>query len=485
VVLLVRGAALAQSDSSGGTLQITGATISLSNPGSGSLYGGTISLVPGDPLLINSGGVGTTFLGGTLQLNNPGGGTGSPVLTLGGAPQLFVVGGTPGDPSGGVNIPVLTIGGDPQGVIVGTPGDIIITFGNFAGTVSTLVASGVGNAQVEGHALIGGGQTVTNDINNHLFGLRAGGGEEHSLGSAMDDGVVMGQGDGPESPIVKLVPRTRQWEVFSTLNYGNVRVSPINSQSGVRIDSWAPGIGIERHLSRGFTLGFAASFLSSHQSYTGGLGVVHLEGPALSSYLSYVRSSFWSDVLYSFGTYDMSSTRNPGGGVPLASGNTSTYTNAVQFNTGWNFRFQNNTLVTGPFVGVDYLHGAIQSYTENGGGGFGALSYGHQTYQSLVSRVGWSVSKKLQTDWAAITPQLRLSYERQNLQNNGTSLTLVNLPISSQTGHQSPGQDYMVAGTGVNFEFSPAFNLMLTYQTQIFRNHMQANFGGLRFGYKF
>jgi outer membrane autotransporter protein len=80
---------------------------------------------------------------------------------------------------------------------------------------------------------------------------------------------------------------------------------------------------------------------------------------------------------------------------------------------------------------------------------------------------------------------LRLSYERQNLQNNGTSLTLVNLPISSQTGHQSPGQDYMVAGTGVNFEFSPAFNLMLTYQTQIFRNHMQANFGGLRFGYKF
>jgi len=157
----------------------------------------------------------------------------------------------------------------------------------------------------------------------------------------------------------------------------------------------------------------------------------------------------------------------------------------VQFNTGWNFRFHNNTLVTGPFVGIDYLHGAIQSYSENGGGGFGALSYGHQTYQSLVSRVGWSVSKKLQTNWAAITPQVRLSYERQNVRNNGTSVNLINAPFSATGGNQSPGQDYMVIGTGVNFQFSPEFNMNLGYQTQIFRNNMTAHFGSIRFGYKF
>lgn len=401
------------------------------------------------------------------------GGTGGAVLVVG--------------PSGTGGTGTLDLGPGPVSYeITGTMvGDIVVTYGDFSGSLNSLMASGVGTSQVEGHALIGGGMTVSNDINNHLFGLRAGGGEEGSIGSSLNEGVIMGQGDGEEeSPVVKTLPRSRQWEVFTTVNYGNVRIAPITTQSGVVIDSWAPGVGIERHLSRGFTLGFAASYLTSHQSYTGGLGTLRLEGPALSTYLSYVRRSFWSDLLYSFGTYNMSSTRSPAPGLPQAFGDTSTYTNAVQFNTGWNFRFQNNALVTGPFAGIDYLHGAIQSYSETGGG-LAALSYGHQTYQSLVTRVGWSATRKFQTNWAAITPQLRLSYERQNLQNNGTSVSLVNLPISTQGGHQSPGQDYMVVGAGVGLEFSPAVNLMLTYQTQIFRDHMQAHFAGLRLSCRF
>lgn len=441
-----------------------------------------------------------------LALTPPGGGTGSPLdLALPpdwGVTGLTITGFTPPtiDPptgggtggtggtggAGGTGVLTLTPGTDPGSfVLTGTLGDVVVTYGDFSGSFNSLIASGVGTSQVEGHALIGGGMTVSNDINNHLFGLRAGGGEEGSIGSALNEGVIMGQGDGEEeSPVVKTVPRSRQWEVFTTVNYGNVRIAPITTQSGVVIDSWAPGVGIERHLSRGFTLGFAASYLTSHQSYTGGMGTLRLEGPALSTYLSYVRRSFWSDLLYSFGTYSMSSTRSPAPGLPQAFGDTATYTNAVQFNTGWNFRFQNNALVTGPFAGIDYLHGAIQSYSETGGG-LAALSYGHQTYQSLVTRVGWSATRKFQTHWAAITPQMRLSYERQNLQNNGTSVTLVNLPISAQGGHQSPGQDYMVVGAGVGFEFSPAVNLMLTYQTQIFRDHMQAHFAGLRLNCRF
>ena len=167
-----------------------------------------------------------------------------------------------------------------------------------------------------------------------------------------------------------------------------------------------------------------------------------------------------------------------------ASGSTTAYTNSVQFNTGYNFRFQNNTLVTGPFAGIDYLHGTVDAYNETGGG-LGALHYNKQTFQSFVTRVGWSVSKKFETDWATIAPQLRLSYERQNVQNNGTSVNLINAPFSATGGNQSPGQDYLVIGTGVNFQFTPDFSMMLGYQTQIFRNNMTAHFGSIRFGYKF
>lgn len=352
----------------------------------------------------------------------------------------------------------------------------------------TSQTSGLPMANAESQSTLSGAQTSTNDVNNHLFNLRSGGGEEDgpdgSIASSIDDGVVVGQGDGPENPIAKRIKRTRQWEVFTTVNYGNVKLSPISNQSGVQVDSWASSVGIERHLSRGLTLGFAVTYLTSTQTYTGGLGRLNLEGPALSTYLAYVRKAFWGSLLYSFGDYDLDSTRNPGLGLPTASASTRSYTNAVQFNTGWNFRFQNNTFVTGPFTGIDYLHGTVDAYGETGGGA-GALKYGRQTFQSLVTRVGWSASKKFETNWATITPQLRLSYERQNVRNNGTSVSLINAPFTATGGHQSPGQDYMVIGTGVNFIFTPDFSMLLGYQVQLFRNNLEAHFGSVRFGYKF
>jgi len=353
---------------------------------------------------------------------------------------------------------------------------------------------GLALAAVQVQALVSGGNTVTSDLNGHLFNLRAGGGEEEddddsgSITAALDDGVIVGEGDGDPkkaSPIAKRVARFRQWEVFATVNYGNVKLNPIRTQSGVQIDSWASGVGAERHFSRGLTFGFAASFLQSSQGYTSNAGSVHLEGPALSAYVSYVRGGFWNSLLYSFGTYQMDSIRNTGVAFPTAFGTTRTYTHSVQYNTGWNMRFQNDTLVTGPFAGVDYLHGSVDAYNETGGG-LAALHYSAQSYQSLVSRVGWSASKQIKAGFGTITPQVRLSYERQNIKNNnGTSVSLINAPFSSTGGQQAPGQDYLVAGLGVSLAFTDRFSLMLSYQGQFFRHDLQAHFGSIRFSYQY
>lgn len=361
----------------------------------------------------------------------------------------------------------------------------IVTFGPPPEELSA-ISTGLPMANAQGQMLINAGGTVTNDLNNHLFYLRAGQGEEaaeEGLAAAMDDGVVIGQGDGADT-IARRVPRSRRWEIITTVNYGNIKLNAVGNQAGVQIDAWAPSIGIERHLTRSLALGLATSFLTSDQRYTGGLGSLHLEGPALSAYFSFVRKSYWSSLLYSFGTYELDSRRNPGFGFPTALGTTRTYTNSVQYNTGWNFRFQNNTFVTGPFAGIDYLHGSVDAYSETGGG-LAALRYGKQSYESLVSRVGWTASKKVQTNWAAITSQFRLSYERQNLKNNGTSVALINAPFSTSGGNQSPGQDYMVAGAGLNFQFTDRLNLLFFYQGQFFRNNQEAHFGSVRFGYAF
>lgn len=354
-------------------------------------------------------------------------------------------------------------------------------------------AGGLQTAGAQDQAIMSTMQNALGDINGRLFSLRAGGGEEEdeddsgSISAALDYGVIVGEGDGPEdkNPIAKKVLRSRQWEVFTTVNYANVSLSGIGTQSGLDSQTWAPSVGIERHFTRGLSLGFAASFIDTHQHYANSLGTLDIQGLALSTYASYVRRSFWVDGLYSFGMLDLDSTRNAGAGLPAAIGDTTAWTNSLQFNSGWNFRFQQGTLVTGPFVGLDYMHATVDSYAETGGG-IAALAYGKRDFDSLISRVGWSASKRFDTDWAVITPQLRLSYERQNMtNNNATSATLINLPFSSTTQSQSPGQDYMVLGAGVNFVFSERLSLLLSYSTQLFRQDLQAHFGAVRIGYKF
>ncbi len=345
--------------------------------------------------------------------------------------------------------------------------------------------TGLQTANAQDQALMTEIQGLLSDINGRLFNLRAGRGEEDGLAASMDEGVITGEGDGPEGPVGRRVLRSREWETYVTVNYGNISLSSIGTQSGVDSQSWSPGVGIERHVSRHWAIGFAASLLQAHQTYGNNLGSLEIEGVAFSAYASYVRGPFWGDVLYNFGRFDLESDRNPGFAFPMAQGETKAWTNAVQFNTGWNFRFQNNTLVTGPFAGVDYLHIAVDSYTENGGGA-AALAYASRDVDSLITRVGWSVSKRIDTDFATITPQLRVSYERQNISNNnGTSVSLINLPFTASSNAQSPGQDYLVAGAGVNFQFTPVLSLMLNYQGQFFRQNLQAHYAGLRLSYKF
>ncbi|WP_395742052.1 autotransporter outer membrane beta-barrel domain-containing protein [Prosthecobacter sp.] len=328
-------------------------------------------------------------------------------------------------------------------------------------------------------------QGILGDINGRLFNLRAGWGEEpqdtisDSLSGGVDEGVIDGQGDGPETPIAKTIPKSRQWEVFSTVNYANVNINGIQSQAGVNSQTWAPGVGLERHFTRRLTLGFAANLLESHQTYSNNLGSLSMQGVALSAYGSYVRRSFWTDLLYSWGTFDLDTKRNPVG-FPQALGNFNAMTNALQLNSGWSFRVPAWKLVHGPLVGLDWLHINTSGYNEAGGGG-AALSYASHSVDSLITRVGWSASTEFDTSFAKITPQLRLTYERQNINNNNGVSTSLPVTITNQ----SPGQSYMVAGAGVNFEFTRDFSMLLTYQGQYLRENMQAHYGTVRFSYKF
>jgi uncharacterized protein YhjY with autotransporter beta-barrel domain len=328
--------------------------------------------------------------------------------------------------------------------------------------------------------------TLFGDIGGRLFGMRAGGGEGGSS-IVYDQGVTLGEGDGKETAkpsVQKATENFGKWNVYAMTNYANADLDATAAQSGTQIETWAPGLGIERPLNSNFTLGTALSAVRSDQHFSNNLGSLKLEGLNLSSYLSYVNRNFWIDGLYGFGAYDMETQRNPGGGQPTATGNAQTWTHSAQLNFGYNLKFQDDSLVTGPFAGIDYLHGAINAYNEVGGGA-GALSVARQTFSSMTYRLGWSVSKNVETSIGRVTPQLSLSYERQELDNNGTSVSLLNVAASSTSNGQSVGRNYLVAGAGVSISFTPSLSLLVNYNGQFFREGMTAHFCGMKLNYSF
>jgi outer membrane autotransporter protein len=471
--------------------------LSISTSGTGAIIMGPVStlavdlftgaglgnniLVPGASDTFNLGGNLNSIAGGTLVIGNPNGLTGFTggdswkVVNL--APGATITGNL--GLTGNLNTAALNLTATQVGNFNQTSGVFTI--------VDTI--TGLQMANVLGQAVLASAQAVLTDVNGRLFFLRAGQGDL-SDNNEYNGGVVEGQGDGPgknpaPSPIAQRQARTGQWEVYASMNYNYARLGAIGGQqAGVQSDSWSPGVGAEVHVTPNVAIGFALNWLESRQTFANNVGSMKMDGYALSAYTSYVKQAFWADLLYSFGSYDLETNRNPIG-FGTARGNTDAYTNTVQFNTGWNFRFQNNSLVTGPFIGLDYTNVSIDAYGENGGG-LAALAYNKRNVDSLVSRIGWSVSKFVKTDFAVITAQARLSYERQNMKNNsGTAVSLLNQPFVVGSNGQTFGQDYMVAGAGLNFQFTPNLGLLLNYQGQFFRQSVQAHYVGLRLSYKF
>lgn len=440
---------------------------------------GNNTVIPGSSDTFNLGGNLNSVAGGTLVIGNP-----TAITGFTGGDSWKVVNLVPGSITGNLG---LTGNLDTSALNLSAT-----QVGNFSQTsgVFTVIdtITGLQMANAMGQAVLASTQSVLTDVNGRLFFLRAGQGDL-SEDNEYNGGVVEGQGDGPgknpaPNPVAQRRTPTNQWEVFASMNYNNARLGALGNQAGVQSDSWSPGVGAEIHVTPSVAIGFALNWLDSRQTFANGVGNMDMNGYALSAYTSYVKKAFWADLLYNFGSYDIETNRNTIG-FGNARGDTDAYTNTVQFNSGWNFRFQNNSLVTGPFIGLDYTHVSIDAFGESSGG-LAALAYNKRTAESLISRIGWSVSKYVKTDFAVITAQARLSYERQNLNNNnGTTVGLINQPFVVSGGSQSYGQDYMVAGAGLNFQFTPNLGLLLNYQGQFFRQSVEAHYVGLRLSYKF
>ena len=217
--------------------------------------------------------------------------------------------------------------------------------------------------------------------------------------------------------------------------------------------------GVEWKLNGHWNLGMAASYVHSDTDFSDDLGKQHVDGGALSVYGTWRGEHWYGDLLYSAGLFDDTTNRNTllGG---TAHGSANDWSHLVSLNLGYDIKL-NESVVTGPYASLTYVHGRLDAYSE-AGGGTAALSYGAQSFDSLVSSIGWQANWKIHQSWGSLTPLVHIGWERENLKDAGdVSAALLQSPFTLvgvgrfggfgvQTSRESARYDALALGLGIN-----------------------------------
>ena len=373
------------------------------------------------------------------------------------------------------------------------------------GAIFSTLQSGLPLALAQRQILLNTLRTAMRDVGGRLFLLRAGLslGDENTTGAAGPTGreLVHRGSDGKtvsNGKDYKATPEEsfRHWELFAAGDYGKYDVDDIGSLRGYNSDVWVGTVGGEYRINKHLAFGLAASYVNSDTDISRNIGGMSIEGMAFSAYGSAVWRDFYFDLLYSYGALDEDIQRRTLVGQ-TAHGDVENRSNALQFNTGYNLRL--GGLRTGPLASAEWIHGELEGYRETGGG-TAALDFPGQSYDSLISRLGWQASYTAKTSFGAITPQVRASWDHEYLDSaDSVSASLLATPFTTITGSKvtrgdkftatadtaQPGRDYLNLGAGLSAQFGDRISATLQYETHLFQAAASAHLASVRISVAF
>jgi outer membrane autotransporter protein len=350
--------------------------------------------------------------------------------------------------------------------VTGDPTVVIVELRTDVEAIQSAVFSGLPTALAQREIVFSAVAVSTRDVNERLFRLRSGADVQ------------------------------RGWEVFVTGRYGAADMDAILPTTGFRADTWAGTVGVEYHDARHLTVGAAFTLMESENSLGIGVGDVDLSGHALAAYVSYTHRGFYADLLYQYAKFDHEIARNTLFGE-TARAEPESDAHTFELNVGYNI--ETKGFVTGPFAGLTYTTGDLDGYTETGGGTKNVHVAG-QSFESLVSRIGWQISKTFDAGRVKITPQARIAWRHEFMnESEAVDIGLVQSPFAIGDGRtftpvgrfdassntEAPGADALEIGVGVALRFSDRMTLILDYEARVFQGdgvlHSVSLTGGVRF----
>lgn len=345
-----------------------------------------------------------------------------------------------------------------------------------------LVASGVGNAALTT------ARTTTRDVGDRLFAMRAGI-LPFTETTQSEPGVTDSKGGMSKTPITRTVSHLNCWEIYGSLYYYTesqdaqsgfipgivggpaAGIGPIHPDTDV--DIFGGNVGIERHFTENWTAGLAVGFANTDVDMTFA-GSSDIDTVAVTPYISYYKkdafgsADYWADLMYSHGFNDMDIHRLTGGG--LASASPDADTDEVEFTTGVNFH--TGSVVHGPYGGLRWIDGTVDSYTEVGpGGGF----FPEQDIESLASTLGYQASFPIHLNHGTLVPQVRGAWEHE-FEDDGNSI--FGIPLGERD------EDVAVLGAGLGFYCQSGWNAVLDYEARLSSN-IEGHYVSLKIGKEF
>ncbi|WGS84697.1 autotransporter outer membrane beta-barrel domain-containing protein [Methylomonas sp. UP202] len=246
---------------------------------------------------------------------------------------------------------------------------------------------------------------------------------------------------------------------------------------GFKFDNHNFMAGADYRISDRWSAGAAFNYKRGNATFNSGRGETLSDNYIGTLYSSY----FITDALHvegtaSYGGVDFETSRNIklGGTSSIASAAPSADQYAFSLGGGYDFNFK--ALTVAPYARGEYTGLDIDSYSETGSPG--AVRFGKQNIQSLISTVGVQTAYSVSVPWGVVIPQLRGEWHHQFMDGrrqvtgsfvadgSGSTFTLVN---------DAPSRDYYTFGAEVSSVLPGGVSAFLSYETLQGYRHIDSN----------
>lgn len=255
-------------------------------------------------------------------------------------------------------------------------------------------------------------------------------------------------------------------------------------------------LGADYRITNNFVAGLAGGYSNIKSNFQQNINIaggdINADVFNVSLFSTYDIKDFYLDGSFSYGWSNYDVNRRV---VVLSNNSTSTgganrtassKPNGDQYSTtlGFGYNFHRQALTVNPIARVNYFHGQINPYSEQGAFGLN-LDVNKQNFESLQSSTGGQVSYPFSKSFGVITPQASFFWNHEFLNGSRNITAKYSADPNGITFNaitNSPTRDFFILSTGVSSVLQGGAQLFFNYQTLLGYNRVTSHgfTGGLR-----